>query len=207
MSLAAERDILKKIHKLNIARRQLCEKKQHDQQIKQQKAAVSTLRGSLKEKRTDISELKVELSTVQTAVSLGCEVKDLLGKKIECPTGEYWNGFRCSKMPITGKCEEDKFYNFKHGRCDDKCNAKSGQIWCKITKRCIYRCQKINQLWNDEKKECQETTINTTLCTPGNFFDSSKKTCRKFCSVNRGMYFNPQKNLFEYNRIESSPQW
>lgn len=86
MSLAAEREILKKIHKLNISRRQLLEKKQHDQQIKQQKAAVSTLRGSLKEKRTDISELKVELSTVQTAVALGCEVKDLLGKKIDCPT-------------------------------------------------------------------------------------------------------------------------
>ena len=86
MSLAAEREILKKIHKLNIARRQLCEKKQHDQQIKEQKAAVSTLRGSLKEKRADISELKTELSTVQTAVALGCEVKDLLGKKIGCPT-------------------------------------------------------------------------------------------------------------------------
>ena len=86
MSLAAEREILKKIYKLNIARRQLCEKKQHDQQIQQQKAAVSTLRGSLKEKRADISELKIELSTVQTAVALGCEVKDLLGKKMECPT-------------------------------------------------------------------------------------------------------------------------
>jgi KH domain len=86
MSLAAEREILKKIHKLNICRRQLCEKKQHDQQIKQHKVAVSTLRDTLKEKRSDISELKIELSTVQTAVALGCEVKDLLGKKMECPT-------------------------------------------------------------------------------------------------------------------------
>ena len=86
MSLAAEREILKKIYKLKIARKQLDEKKQQDQQIKQQKAAVSTLRGSLKEKRADISELKIELSTVQTAVALGCEVKDLLGKKMECPT-------------------------------------------------------------------------------------------------------------------------
>ena len=136
-----------------------------------------------------------------TCISMCCKTKgfyyspdEKVCKKIECPTGEYWNGFRCSKMTITGKCDEDKFYNFKRGNCDDKCNAKSGQIWCKTTKRCIYRCQKINQLWDDEKKECQETTINTTLCTPGNFFDSSKKTCRKLCSVNKGMYFNPQTN-------------
>jgi polyribonucleotide nucleotidyltransferase len=86
MSLAAEREILKKIHKLNLLRRQISEKKQQDDQIKQHKVAVTNLRDTLKVKRADISEMKVELSTVQTAVALGCEVKDLLGKKIDCPT-------------------------------------------------------------------------------------------------------------------------
>jgi polyribonucleotide nucleotidyltransferase len=91
MSLAAEREILKQIHKLNILRRQISESVQHNQQINEKKAMVSTLRDSLKGKRTDISEIKIELSTVSTAASLGCEVKDLVGRKIDCPAEKIGN--------------------------------------------------------------------------------------------------------------------
>lgn len=91
MSLAAEREILKQIYKLNQARRQMGEFVQHDQQIKDKKTAVTTLRESLKEQRAGISELKLEVATVSTAVTLGCEVKDLLGKKVDCPAEKIGN--------------------------------------------------------------------------------------------------------------------
>jgi transcription antitermination factor NusA-like protein len=91
MSLAAEREILKQIHKLKIQRRQVAEFLAHDREIKEKKTTVTTLRESLKEQRTEISELKTELTTVNTAVELGCEVKDLLGKKIDCPVEKLGN--------------------------------------------------------------------------------------------------------------------
>jgi rRNA processing protein Krr1/Pno1 len=85
MSLAAERAILKQIHKLNVSRRQVSELAVLDEQVKAKKTVVVALRENLKEQRAEISELKEELATVNTAVHLGCQVKDLMCKKIECP--------------------------------------------------------------------------------------------------------------------------
>lgn len=91
MTLAAEREILKRIHKLNIQRRQVAEFQAQDKEIQIWKSTVSNLRESLKEQREEILGLKVELNTVSTAVDLGCEVKDLLGKKIDCPIEKLGN--------------------------------------------------------------------------------------------------------------------
>lgn len=86
MSLAAEREILKKIHKLNLTRRQVNELVLHDQRVQARKTTVTTLRETLKEQQAEISDIKLELATVSTAVTLGCEVKDLQCKKIDCPS-------------------------------------------------------------------------------------------------------------------------
>jgi predicted RNA-binding protein YlqC (UPF0109 family) len=85
MSLAAEREILKQIHKLNIAKQKMADSLQRDQQVKEKRAFVTTLKDSLKEKQVEISEIKKKLSTVHTAVALGCEVEDLVVKRIDCP--------------------------------------------------------------------------------------------------------------------------
>jgi polyribonucleotide nucleotidyltransferase len=87
MSLADEKQILKKIYKLEKLKSQIKEWEEHDRQIKERKAMALTLREVLKEEGTVISEMRTELSILKTASELGCEhVKDLLGKKVSCPT-------------------------------------------------------------------------------------------------------------------------
>jgi polyribonucleotide nucleotidyltransferase len=85
-TLSEEREILKKINKLNLQKRKVQEFEKYDQAIKEKKNTVSKLRNTLKEHRSNIQNLQKELSAVSTAVQLGCQVQDLLGTKLECPT-------------------------------------------------------------------------------------------------------------------------
>jgi polyribonucleotide nucleotidyltransferase len=85
-TLPQEREILKKINKLNIQKRKIQEFQKYDKAIKQKKNTVSQLRSTLKDQRTSIQNVRRELSAVSTAVQLGCQIQDLLGKKLECPT-------------------------------------------------------------------------------------------------------------------------
>jgi len=86
MSLAEERALLKKIHKLKTMRQKVVDFESYDEEIKQKKTAVSTLRTQIQEQRVGISELQTELQTVNTALELGCDVKSLVGTKVACPT-------------------------------------------------------------------------------------------------------------------------
>ena len=86
MSLAEERALLKKIHKLKTMRQKVVDFESYDEEIKQKKTAVSTLRTQIQEQRVGISELQTELQTVNTALELGCDVESLVGTKVACPT-------------------------------------------------------------------------------------------------------------------------
>jgi polyribonucleotide nucleotidyltransferase len=85
MSLAAEKDILRRIYKAQKLKNEIEAFKAFDLSIKEKKAQVVDIRATLDKLRTCLSELRNELSVVKTAAEVGCSLTELLGLKLDCP--------------------------------------------------------------------------------------------------------------------------
>lgn len=85
LPLKQEKEILWQMSRIEKLKRQVEECEAFDGHIKAKKAEVSSLRDDLKSIGALISELRIELSTVQKATELGCTVEELLGMKVDFP--------------------------------------------------------------------------------------------------------------------------
>ena len=107
LSLTEEKQLLKKIHAGERDRRQLQEYLDYDQKIQLRKTQLGELRDALKVTVDEpMADLEQQATKARLAIRLGCQVKDLAQKEIECPAEKM--GKVIGKAGATVKKIEEK---------------------------------------------------------------------------------------------------